>query len=472
MMRAVALALAAGVASAQLLMQDPVPPEELRAMVEGYAREHLAASEPSDELQSPSLCDSDVKQYSGYLPSAADSKYFFWMFESRNSPSKDPVILWLTGGPGCSSQLALLTENGPCSVKGTSTQKNPYSWTEKANVIWVDQPAATGFSTGTPFTHGEDDVQQAMHTFLLNLYEKLPQFKNNDFYIFGESYAGHYVPAISHYIWEQNQKDGVQIPLKGIAIGNGLTDPEEQYKWYPEMAKDGGKAEGGSAAQGVITNIFGQGLMKAAVGPCTSRIHGCNSNTSSDCTSAYTTCNMGELVPYQVTGMNPYDMTKKCAVKPLCYDFSAETTWLNDAETQKQLGVGKKWESCNMVVNQAFQGDYMKNYHTKIPDLLAGGVRVLIYAGDYDYICNWLGNKHWTLALDWPHKADFNAAADEPYMVSGKEAGRLRGSNGFHFMQVFRAGHMVPMDQPEAALQMVNDFTSGKIGAVAASLVV
>ena len=62
-------------------------------------------------------------------------------------------------------------------------------------------------------------------------------------FILGESYAGHYVPAISHYIWEKNQaaSEEQKIPLKGLAVGNGLTNPEIQYSAYPDMALDGGK---------------------------------------------------------------------------------------------------------------------------------------------------------------------------------------------------------------------------------------
>jgi len=59
----------------------------------------------------------------------------------------------------------------------------------------------------------------------------------------------------------------------------------------------------------------------------------------------------------------------------------------------------------------------MKNYQTMLPDLLSNGIRVLVYAGDVDFICNWLGNKKWTLALDWEHKADFNAAEDAAWSV-------------------------------------------------------
>jgi len=169
--------------------------------------------------------------------------------------------------------------------------------------------------------------------------------------------------------------------------------------------------------------------------------------------------------PYQQTGMNVYDQRKKCEVPPLCYDFSPVTTWLNSADVQTQLGVNKKWASCDFGINFQFQGDWMQRYDTKLVDLLASGVRVLIYAGDCDFICNWLGNKHWTLKLDWAHSAEFNAAADEPFNVNGKEAGRLRTANGFSFLQVYQAGHMVPMDQPEVAVEMLNLFINDKLDA-------
>lgn len=466
-MRLVTLAAFVGIARAQLVPEAPVDfdrlQQELRVQGElGEADQRVPLS-----LSNPTICDPGVKQHSGYLGAGGGTKYFFWMFESRSSPSNDPLVLWLTGGPGCSSQLALLAENGPCSVSkdGANTILNKYSWTSKANVIWVDQPAATGFSTGLPLTHNEDGVAASMYIFLQNFYEALPQYKSSDFFIFGESYAGHYVPAVSHYLWQQARSGGFKVPLKGIGIGNGLTNPEEQYKWYPEMAYDGGKSEGGTLAKGVITNAIAHAAMKAATVPCVNQIHSCNANQSQSCTTAYATCNYGELIPYQLSGYNPYDMRIKCQKPPLCYDFGNVETFLNAKSTQQDLGVNKKWGSCNRIVNMAFQTDWMKNYHTKLPDMLADGIQVLIYAGDVDYICNWLGNKKWTLALEWPHKSDFNMAADNVYQVDGKEVGKLRSSNGLHFLQVYQAGHMVPMDQPAAALAMLNDFLMGKLGA-------
>merc|ERR1712003_506327 len=120
---------------------------------------------------------------------------------------------------------------------------------------------------------------------------------------------------------------------KGILVGNGLTNVEEQFKWYPQMAKDGGKGEGGTLKEGVITNIIGQGAMKLGLKVCLPDIEACNnynlSSQESSCSSAFIKCNVAETTPYRLTGYNPYDMRIKCAVPPLCYDFSNVETFLN-----------------------------------------------------------------------------------------------------------------------------------------------
>ncbi|KAF4719215.1 hypothetical protein FOZ62_007124, partial [Perkinsus olseni] len=77
-------------------------------------------------------------------------RYFFWFFESRSHPETDPIFLWLGGGPGDSGIASAVGYNGPCLVntKGTATATNPYSWTNRANGIWLDQPVGAGFSSG------------------------------------------------------------------------------------------------------------------------------------------------------------------------------------------------------------------------------------------------------------------------------------------------------------------------------------
>jgi len=413
-------------------------------------------------INHPTICD-DVNQTSGYFKldvGTGTKNYFFWYFESRDSPATDPLVLWMTGGPGCSSEVALFAENGPCKVNklGTKTEKNAYSWNSHANLLYIDQPTGTGFSYGTGYDHNEAGVARDMYDFLQHFFKAANSTRDLDFYIFGESYAGHYVPAVAHEVWRNNKDlpDGaLKINLKGISIGNGLTDPEIQYAYYPEMAIS---TNDHSAA----VNKYEYWLMKAVVLPCTELIKVCNRGNITGCVSATDVCNMGLLMPYELTGLNPYDMREKCKVPPLCYDFSMVKKYLDTDSVKQQLGTqDHKWEDCNKAVAIQFElsGDWMKNYQQLIPDMLADGIRVLIYAGDQDFICNWLGNQAWVLAMDWPHKDDFNNAEFRNWT----DAGQLRSSNGFSFLRVYDAGHMVPLNQPEVALEMLTQFLTGKI---------
>mmetsp|Transcript_30500 Transcript_30500/g.51574 ORF Transcript_30500/g.51574 Transcript_30500/m.51574 type:complete len:443 (+) Transcript_30500:56-1384(+) len=413
---------------------------------------------------SDAICD-PVKQHSGYFDlTTGDKHYFYWFFESRSNPATDPVVLWMTGGPGCSSEVALFGENGPCSVNedGTDTISNEYSWNNNASVLYIDQPAGTGFSYGKGMDHDEKGVAADMYDFLQQFFKAHPEYAKLDFYTVGESYAGHYVPAVTHKIWENNEKlpsGAIHINLKGTSVGNGLTDPEIQYKYYADMAIST------NDHKPAVSNAT-HALMKAATPACILAIKGCNSKIPGSCLTATELCNAGLLIPYTASGMNPYDMRVKCQKPPLCYDFSNVGVYLGRPEVQKALGVeGKKWSDCNRAVAMAFElaGDWMHNYQTMIPDQLNNGIRVLIYAGDQDYICNWLGNRAWTEALEWPHKSDFNAQTAAEWKVEGKAAGELKTSNGFSFLRVYDAGHMVPRDQPAHALAMINAFISSKI---------
>jgi carboxypeptidase C (cathepsin A) len=370
----------------------------------------------------------------------------------------------MTGGPGCSSEVALFGENGPCSVNanGTDTIKNPYSWNSKASVLYIDQPAGTGFSYGAGVDHDEKGVARDMYDFLQQFFKAHPKYQTLPFFAFGESYAGHYIPAVTHAIWQNNRalpSGAIRINLVGTSVGNGLTDPEVQYKYYADMAYS-------SNHHKPVVNKLEYGLMKAATVPCVAMIKACQTNVTA-CILATDLCNIGLLLPYQDSGRNPYDMRIKCAKKPLCYDFSNVGKYLSRPDVKAALGVDAKrsWSDCNMAVNILFEfsGDWMHDYQQMIPDQLASGIRVMIYAGDQDYICNWLGNRAWVNALPWAHQAEFQAAQPTNWTVAGEAAGTRQYAANFTFLRVYEAGHMVPRDQPARALAMVNAFMDGKL---------
>jgi len=143
--------------------------------------------------------------------------------------------------------------------------------------------------------------------------------------------------------------------------------------------------------------------------------------------------------------------------------------YMNRPEVMEALGAEvSKFESCNFDINRnfLFQGDWMKPFHRLVPGLLGhgeGSVPVLVYAGDADFICNWLGNQAWTEALEWPGKKAFNAVERKGLHLAGApEYGKVKSSGNFTFMRLYQAGHMVPMDQPEASLDFFNRWLGGE----------
>jgi cathepsin A (carboxypeptidase C) len=92
-------------------------------------------------------CDSSAASYTGYIDTTEARHIFFYFFESRSDPDSDDVILWTTGGPGCSSSLGLFMEMGPCQITDDNGPKrNPHSWNENANIFFIDQPIGLEFA--------------------------------------------------------------------------------------------------------------------------------------------------------------------------------------------------------------------------------------------------------------------------------------------------------------------------------------
>ena len=170
---------------------------------------------------------------------------FYMYFESRSPDTAptDPLVLWMTGGPGCSSELAVFYENGPFRIEDDlSLSENPFGWDVGHNVLFVDQPVGTGFSyTSDPSDDvtSEKQVADDVLDFLLEFFDQKPELLRNDLFVTGESYAGHYVPAVASRIVEHNgnaARKTAALNLQGIAIGNGLTDPGIQYGAYADYA--------------------------------------------------------------------------------------------------------------------------------------------------------------------------------------------------------------------------------------------
>lgn len=296
-----------------------------------------------------------------------------------------------------------------------------------------------------------------IYALLTLFFHQFPEYAKQDFHIAGESYAGHYIPVFANEILSHEDRN---INLKSVLIGNGLTDGYTQYEYYRPMAC----GEGGYPS--VLSESECQS-MDNALPRCQSLIKGCyESGSAWSCVPASIYCNNAMMGPYQRTGRNVYDIRGNCEDSSnLCYSglgYIAE--YLNRQDVQDALGAEvSSYDSCNMDINRnfLFAGDWMQPYHQVVPNVLEK-IPVLIYAGDADFICNWLGNQAWTNKLEWPGHKDFKNADIKNLKVDGKEYGKVKTSGNFTFMQIYGAGHMVPMDQPEASSDFFNRWLGGE----------
>jgi carboxypeptidase C (cathepsin A) len=414
--------------------------------------------------QGSGLGPDKVKQLSGYITVPGPMKdngthLFYWFFESRNSPQTSPFIIWLTGGPGCSSMVALFYENGPYNLNGTTLSINPNSWNEVANVLWIDQPVGTGYSYADSYSDyvgDETAVAEDLWEFLQVFFQTNPQY-NSKVFIFGESYAGHYIPAFGARIVSGNSNlkpKEIKIDLQGIAIGNGWVDPYTQYGAYADFLVSKNMLDGASqiiyddTLYPACAGLIDTGAWPLAFEEC---------NLAMEAVLADAEAQAGRTI-------NVYDVTIPCEVEPLCYDFSDADTFCNLASTKSALGVKSdvKWEDCNQAVHLLFLDDWVGNFAVDVPIVLAQNISVLVYSGTNDFVCNYFGGSRWLAAMKWPGQQAYINAPNKNWVVNSNVAGQSKSAQGLTFLTVANAGHMVPMNQPVNALSMVKTFIEGK----------
>ncbi|CAG7824387.1 unnamed protein product, partial [Allacma fusca] len=148
----------------------------------------------------------------------------------KNQNPNAPLIFWLQGGPGSSSLTGIFNENGPFVVdKRNNLKFRNTSWTLTHSVLYIDQPAGTGYSftqDDRGYARSQDDVARDLYSALVQFFHMFPCNIKNDFYLSGSSYAGKYVPALAHKIHHENRNTpAIKINMKGLAIGSGYTDP-------------------------------------------------------------------------------------------------------------------------------------------------------------------------------------------------------------------------------------------------------
>ncbi|ORY41916.1 alpha/beta-hydrolase [Rhizoclosmatium globosum] len=379
--------------------------------------------------------------YAGLLPSRHDSKnpdpYFFWYVPTTSKVNTNKLVIWLNGGPGCSSLEGMWTENGPFQFTDAGALvANPFSWHKQANILYVDQPAGTGFS---------------------NVFRNTKTF---DLYITGESYAGTYIPYIASDMIKSKK-----FNLKGIALGNPLFDSVLQYPPVSTVSdfdffNSVGFFKGPKSAE---TKAQAANLAQACKNATLEQSYNLPYNCSvpdllSDWyTQHHTTFGVGNTCydAYNVLNEFPCDNI---------YDDSGYVkeqymfTYLNDANVQKAIHIPPtQWNECN---DPKLDDSQNAASRTLLDPIVASKVKVVIYDGMLDSVCQHLAVEQALGNTTWGGEVGFKVKPKE-WMVSGswKSAGKIwKNDRGLTYIRVKGAGHMVPADAPGSASAVLDEL--------------
>lgn len=419
--------------------------------------------------------------YVGVGDSATDQgggQVFYYFIESEDNPKEDPLMLWLTGGPGCSSFSGLAFEIGPIAFKLEKYNGSvptlvlrPQAWTKACSIIFVDLPVGSGFSYGyTPHLQRSDfGLIKHASQFLRKWLIDHPRFLSNQVYIGGDSYSGIPIPAIVQELSNGNE-EGIQpwINLQGYVLGNPVTTKEEE-NYLPAFAH----------GMALISDEFYMSLQKNCEGNYI--------NIDSENQSCLRDLNtLHELI----SGLNGFCiLDPKCAlVSPRPHGFWSRRSlinefprhlsshlsrtplrcrddvyfigydWIRDDRVMEALhirkGTIKSWQRCNPF-NYDFDITSAFPYHV---NLSQKGYRSLIYSGDHDSVVPFMSTQAWIRDLNYSIVEDWR-----PWLANGQVAGYTRTySNQMTFATIKGAGHVAPEYKSEECFEMFISWISNK----------
>ncbi|KAK8300990.1 hypothetical protein V6Z11_D05G428400 [Gossypium hirsutum] len=173
----------------------------------------------------------NFRQFGGYIDvdeNVVGRSLFYYFVEAEKDPLTQPLTVWLTGGPGCSSVGDAFGSVGPFIVTKDAhgLQTNFISWNKVSNLLFIDSPIGSGWSysnTSSDYSNGDDSTNKILLTFMQKWYEKYPVFKSKDLYLAGSSFAGHFVPNLANALLDDNkQSKQSKFNLKGLVLGNPM----------------------------------------------------------------------------------------------------------------------------------------------------------------------------------------------------------------------------------------------------------
>uniref|UniRef100_A0A5B6YR54 Putative serine carboxypeptidase-like 7 n=1 Tax=Davidia involucrata TaxID=16924 RepID=A0A5B6YR54_DAVIN len=408
---------------------------------------------------------------------------FYYFIESERDPVTDPLMLWLTGGPGCSGFSALVYEIGPLAFNveawnGSSPSLivNEYSWTKAANIIFIDQPVGTGFSYATTqagYNTSDTKAVAQAYSFLRKWLTNHPKFLTNPLYIGGDSYSGLYVPLLVKTVLE-GIEEGLQpkMLLQGYVLGNPVTDSfidnNERIPFvhrvnlisdeYYEAAK--------TYCHGDYINIdFNNSLCVTALDAIKECLLQINLVQILEPQCAYASPRRKELewdIRVKEADALEFLLLQDKLPKLTCRSFGYMMShmWMNEKSVQAALNVRQgtlegSWTRCARTL--PYYTEDIKSTIAYHKNFTKTGLRALIYSGDHDISVPYIATLNWINTLGVPIFDQWRA-----WFVDGQIAGYqqkyMNNNYRLTYVTLKGAGHTAPEYKHKESLAMVDRF--------------
>ncbi|KAI3754308.1 hypothetical protein L1987_54090 [Smallanthus sonchifolius] len=398
------------------------------------------------------------------LEAEEEVQFFYYFVESQRDPLNDPVLLYITGGPGTSAFFPFLYQIGPVSIDldNSTNEKvklglNPNSWTKTANVIFFDLPAGTGYSYATTYEASKSSdsiLAQQSYKFLIKWLEEHPRFINNPLYITGLSYMGILVPVVTLEVYKGNERgDQPQLNIKGYVILSPLTNKFTDFNSRFEFAHRFALISDDiyeSAIQACGGNYINSDPENALCSSSLQRVNECTSRIDS-----------GNILDPFCDAVDPDPSCRKTDAEYLDY-------YGNSEEVQKALHIRlgsiesfvKSNATIHYDVNKEDTECYSYDIFTSIvyhETLTSKKCQALILSGDHDFTFPYVGVEQWIQFLNLPVESPWS-----PWFVNNQVAGYrtkyVKNEYSLTYATVKGSGHSIALYKPEEAWTILDGW--------------
>lgn len=419
-------------------------------------QEKLNEMRNASRVTLPTPCET-LEAYSGFIPvdDGNHSTYLFFLhIKSQSDADKKPLLLWLQGGPGKSALHGQFLENGPLGIDaGGTLYRRRHSLLNKFNIIYLDQPAGSGYSFDRKSEYPSTLEQASTHgiKFLRRFLRIYSEYKGRDFFIAGESYGARSAIGLAQRMLAQPQK--VSLSLKGVMLGVGFVFPlldiinSTDYLYCSGLLDEQGRTRFAQQFDKMEYLVKARKFKEAA---------GLLSQTVLNMHPVETKSLFEELTGFQHHGSIAKPLRAREFDKYVEYANSQHFKKLIHVDSARTLDSARSQVTMKLAV-----GDFFVDKTPTLVDVL-DNVRVLFYTAQLDAVFPATNMERSFAKLQWRGAEMFKKALRKPWYKTGSTykvpVGYEKMAGAVMYNSVLFGGHHVSFDQSEAVSDLYDRF--------------